>query len=359
MSIKDLTITDQNVQSTYVQSQPDRLTGTAQQNKAVFDAFPQLIRQRFNELLELLTAESGAGEIPVGPIEGVTAETVQQALEAIQQNLTAYINKIKSAVGASEVGVSAISGMQAQNVQKALEELRKAIDDIVFDPTGGILWSMVGQPNGVAGLDETGKVPERYLPDLDFDPSGSAAAVQTNLTAHTGNRNNPHGVTAAQVGAFTKAQSLTAGTAALVGLGADAVPDAVFAKLKSLIDAANTDASSRGYVSITSYVGTGAYGVGSPCTVSSPFPIKVAILIGNIYSGKFHDTFGSEQYNITVLPSLLTTSYTQNFGFFSYESTQSFAKKSPDGKSISWYNTGNAALQSNVSGSTYYVLFLG
>lgn len=188
MSIKDLTITDQNVQSTYVQSQPDRLTGTAQQNKAVFDAFPQLIRQRFNALLEALAGAGAAGEIPVGPIEGVTAENVQQALETIQQNLTAYINKIKAATGAAEVGISAISGleadnvqvalqalrtiqsainqnvqtimsekgaaavgvstisgMQAQNVQKALEELRKAIDDSVSGiiPGGSITADMI------------------------------------------------------------------------------------------------------------------------------------------------------------------------------------------------------------------------
>lgn len=35
----------------------------------------------------------------------------------------------------------------------------------------------------------------------DFDPAGSAAAVQENLTSHVGDKNNPHGVTAAQVGA--------------------------------------------------------------------------------------------------------------------------------------------------------------
>ena len=124
MSIKDLTITDQNVQNTYVQSQPDRLTGTAQQNKAVFDALPQLIIQRFNLLLEALAGTGAAGEIPIGPIEGVTAENVQQALEAIQQNLTAYINKIKAATGAAEVGISAISGLEADNVQVALQALR-------------------------------------------------------------------------------------------------------------------------------------------------------------------------------------------------------------------------------------------
>lgn len=191
MSIKDLEITDQNVQSVYVQSQPDRLTGTAQQNKAVFDALPQLIRQRFNELLEALAGTGAAGEIPVSPIEGVTAENVQQALEAIQKNLTAYINKIKSEIGAAEVGVSTISGisagnvqkaleglraiqitldsniqklmsangaeavgvnkisgMQAQNVQKALEELRKAIDDSVSGiiPGGSIKPDMIDGP---------------------------------------------------------------------------------------------------------------------------------------------------------------------------------------------------------------------
>ena len=143
---------------------------------------------------------------------------------------------------------------------------------VAVDPTGGIPWSMVGQPNGVAGLDETGKVLERHLPELNFDPSGSAAAVQANLTAHTANKNNPHGVTAAQVGAFTKAQTLTAGTAALVGLGADAVPDAVFAKLKNLIDAANTNAGTKLQIYFGSYVGTGTGNV----SITAPFPVKLA-----------------------------------------------------------------------------------
>ena len=64
-----------------------------------------------------------------------------------------------------------------------------------------VMASQVGKPNGVAGLDEGGKVPEGQLPAMNYDPAGSAAAVQANLDAHTGNRNNPHGVTAQQVGA--------------------------------------------------------------------------------------------------------------------------------------------------------------
>lgn len=61
--------------------------------------------------------------------------------------------------------------------------------------------SQKGQPGGVASLDETGKVPESQLPNMNYDPAGSAQAVQKNLTAHINNKSNPHGVTAAQAGA--------------------------------------------------------------------------------------------------------------------------------------------------------------
>lgn len=64
-----------------------------------------------------------------------------------------------------------------------------------------VMASQVGKPNGVAGLDGSGKVPAGQLPKMDYDPAGSAEAVQQALTAHTGNKNNPHAVTAEQVGA--------------------------------------------------------------------------------------------------------------------------------------------------------------
>ena len=37
--------------------------------------------------------------------------------------------------------------------------------------------------------------------DVGADAAGAASGVQTNLTSHTNNKSNPHGVTAAQVGA--------------------------------------------------------------------------------------------------------------------------------------------------------------
>lgn len=85
--------------------------------------------------------------------------------------------------------------------------------------------------SGLATLGPDGKVPAGQLPKMDYDPSGSAAAVQKNLTAHTGNKNNPHAVTAEQVGAFTKQETLTPETAALYGLSSSAIPDDVLSFL--------------------------------------------------------------------------------------------------------------------------------
>lgn len=57
---------------------------------------------------------------------------------------------------------------------------------------------------------------------------------------------------------LNKATLLSDATAALVGLGADAIPDTMFSKLKSLIDSANANANKRLQIQTGSYVGTGA-----------------------------------------------------------------------------------------------------
>lgn len=67
--------------------------------------------------------------------------------------------------------------------------------------TGAVPITEKGAPNGVATLGQDGKLPPSELPPMDYDPAGSAAAVQKALTAHTGNKDNPHAVTAEQVGA--------------------------------------------------------------------------------------------------------------------------------------------------------------
>ena len=182
MSLKDLKVTDEEFSSYGVISQPDTLTGTPEENKAVFDALIRRVSiEHINKLIDELST-SGAADMGTEPFGAVTATTVQAALEqiyaligstysgtdgagkvgfsgtssiqasnvqaaieAVQANLTAYIAKIKAATGAAEVGNAPIVGMTATNVQQALEELRKNIDNIVSGiiPGGSITSDMI------------------------------------------------------------------------------------------------------------------------------------------------------------------------------------------------------------------------
>ena len=106
------------------------------------------------------------------------------------------------------------------------EELEEAMAGI--DLSGYIKATEKGQPGGVATLGPDGKVPGEQLPKMDYDPAGSAAAVQQALTAHTGNKNNPHAVTAEQVGAFTKEETASDDVISLYGLESDDTPNDIF-----------------------------------------------------------------------------------------------------------------------------------
>ena len=106
------------------------------------------------------------------------------------------------------------------------EELEEALAGI--DLSGYIKATEKGKPGGVATLGPDGKVPAGQLPKMDYDPAGSAAAVQQALTAHTGNKNNPHAVTAGQVGAFTKEETASDDVISLYGLESDDTPNDIF-----------------------------------------------------------------------------------------------------------------------------------
>lgn len=106
------------------------------------------------------------------------------------------------------------------------EELEEALAGIGL--SGYIKATEKGQPGGVATLGPDGKVPGEQLPKMDYDPAGSAEAVQKNLTAHTGNKNNPHAVTAEQVGAFTKEETASDDVISLYGLESDDTPNDIF-----------------------------------------------------------------------------------------------------------------------------------
>lgn len=215
MSFNDCKISESQIQTTGVQSQPDTLTGSAADNKMVFDALPTLVIQKLNSLIDQMQQQAAAGQVGVTPFDGMTAQTlqdaleqiqadiggnysgadgagkvgytpsegvdedtVQEAIEAVQANLTAYIAKIKAATGAAEVGNAPIAGMTATNVQQALEELRENIDNIVSGiiPGGSITSDML--QDGAVTADKLGSdVTGEEIPTSASDPTSISSQL--------------------------------------------------------------------------------------------------------------------------------------------------------------------------------------
>lgn len=86
MSIQEQKITEAAIAANGVQSRPDKLTGTAAQNKKVFDALvTAVVREKFNALLDELTGTTAAAQLGITTIPGFSAGDVQTALEQIVQ----------------------------------------------------------------------------------------------------------------------------------------------------------------------------------------------------------------------------------------------------------------------------------
>ena len=122
MSIQNQKITDSAVAANGVQSQPDKLTGTAAQNKKVFDNLvTAVVKARFNALIDELTGTGAAGQLGIKTIPGYSAATVQAMLEQIvtaMQDITqgAVADKsITLAKLAEEVTATAIGGAAASH----------------------------------------------------------------------------------------------------------------------------------------------------------------------------------------------------------------------------------------------------
>lgn len=82
--ILDRKITDAQLSSYGVVSAPDKLTGTAQENKAVFDKLvKEAVAADVNGLIDDLTASTGADNIGAN-LSGTPGETIQDALSSLQ-----------------------------------------------------------------------------------------------------------------------------------------------------------------------------------------------------------------------------------------------------------------------------------
>lgn len=116
---------------------------------------------------------------------------------------------------------------------------------------------------------------------------------------------------------------------------------------------------------ILSYVGNGMYGASYACSLTAERPIVYIRFLGAVHTetGVF-DNF-SDTLNYTELfADVLTTEYVASRGFgdlANFTDGTTFAKKSADGKTISWYETAQSlgpTKQLNANKYTHYFLVL-
>ena len=148
-------------------------------------------------------------------------------------------------------------------------------------------------------------------------------------------------------GAYTKQQILTSATAALYGLGASAVPDDVLATARSLISTAQSTADSKCKIMSGSYVGTGTYGKDNKNSLTFDKPPKM-LIVASPANTEYNNV---RSYDLLLYISgfngLAPSSFTNKTdGFY-------LVTISGSGNTVSWYSSGSAEYQLNVSGATY------
>ena len=126
MSIQEQKITEAAIAANGVQSRPDKLTGTAAQNKKVFDALvTAVVKERFNALLDELTGTTAAAQLGITTIPGFSAGNIQTALEQIVQAMqdvtqgSVADGSITLAKLAAEVTAIALGGAAASHTHGA------------------------------------------------------------------------------------------------------------------------------------------------------------------------------------------------------------------------------------------------
>lgn len=171
---------------------------------------------------------------------------------------------------------------------------------------------------------------------------------------------------------MNKATFLKDTTAALFEMGADAVPDEIFQKIRAIFNDVDVDINglnnsiitldrTKPEIYIGTYVGTGLYGEDNPVKLSFPFAPKMLLVI---------DINGSDHFNtyhegwVAETSVGMTTTYQVNRNPVGYADSRSsygvLGKISSDGKTWYWCTRYNDAGRiCNVQGLKYGYIAIG
>lgn len=150
---------------------------------------------------------------------------------------------------------------------------------------------------------------------------------------------------------LNKANLLTDATAALFGLGANAVPNDVFSTVRALIARNATDIANGVKIATGSYTGTGNYDSSNKNTLAFGFKPQFVLIV------ECSIEHNNGAYNAQVrFVSPMTVPLMMNIygGVIGSQCTVTWTDTG-----VTWYSTENAKCQGNTSGKTYQYLAIG
>lgn len=177
-SLLDYQITDSDIASKGVVSAPDRLVGTAAENKQVFDALiREAVKDKFNGLIEALMDTGAAAQIGAQWNYLMYGSTVQELLEDIATTTNNYKILLRGTDGAENIGVHPPSGFSDTILQDLLDSIAAAIRDIDGLPEGGSVGQALRMTSGGAAWGDVNEVPTAGLAGQVLRRNNSGAGV--------------------------------------------------------------------------------------------------------------------------------------------------------------------------------------
>lgn len=170
---------------------------------------------------------------------------------------------------------------------------------------------------------------------------------------------------------MNKATFLKDTTAALFEMGADAVPDEIFQKIRAIFNDVDVDINglnnsiitlerAKAQVYVGSYVGTGTYGESSPNTLT--FPFKASVVWNTSISNDLY-AFDNKNYWWSDTSATMSEAWSYGRGPCQDRDMRSkyggACKISNGGKTWTWYSKTSAYAQANNTGETYKYIALG
>lgn len=300
-------ITNKEIEEKQVASLPDRMTGTAAENKAAFDALTKALIAKYNELVDTLMGQGGAAAIGSAPFAGAdNATTVRAQLIKLQDNIAA-----------------AVSG----------------------DIADGSLSTTKLKDNAIT----TAKIADGAVTTAKLGDGEIVNAKIRDLTIETSKLAN---------------ESVTEPKLAEAAVTTEKIADGAVTAEKLAASAIEAAGAGRAYIHTGRYAGSGASGASAVVSVTLPFVPDLMFVFANEYAQA-----GSPSTIVysraAIFNCMRLTSEYKPYGYniishSGFYDSRAFAKL--DGMTLSWYydasSSANSALNA-VQPDGYYYIALG